>query len=112
MVGDPKQLPPTAFFDRTEADVEDTDVEADLESILDECIGANLPTMNLAWHYQSRHESLIAFSNSGVQRPDWSGMSPRLRCQSWSRLPINLSCGVWTKRWALLRWHANWGSGV
>ncbi len=26
-------------------------------------MGANLPTMNLAWHYRSRHESLIAFSN-------------------------------------------------
>ncbi|WKB54977.1 DUF4011 domain-containing protein [Eleftheria terrae] len=64
MVGDPKQLPPTRFFDRAEADDEaDADVEADLESILDECIGANLPTMKLAWHYRSRHESLIAFSN-------------------------------------------------
>lgn len=63
MVGDPKQLPPTSFFDRAESDSEDTDVEADLESILDECIGANLPTLNLSWHYRSRHESLIAFSN-------------------------------------------------
>ncbi|EIU4342372.1 hypothetical protein RZD00_007255, partial [Pseudomonas aeruginosa] len=39
------------------------DVEADLESILDECISANLPIRNLNWHYRSRHESLIAFSN-------------------------------------------------
>ncbi|PJJ17449.1 AAA domain-containing protein [Janthinobacterium sp. 67] len=63
MVGDPKQLPPTSFFDRTESSNDDGDVEDDLESILDECMGANLPTMNLAWHYRSRHESLIAFSN-------------------------------------------------
>lgn len=63
MVGDPKQLPPTNFFDRAESSVAQEDVEADLESILDECIGANLPTMNLSWHYRSRHESLIAFSN-------------------------------------------------
>ena len=63
MVGDPKQLPPTAFFDRAESDADDTDVEADLESILDECMGANLPTIDLSWHYRSRHESLIAFSN-------------------------------------------------
>jgi hypothetical protein len=63
MVGDPKQLPPTAFFDRAESSLDDEDVEGDLESILDECMGANLPTMNLAWHYRSRHESLIAFSN-------------------------------------------------
>lgn len=63
MVGDPKQLPPTNFFDRAELDVDDEDVEGDLESILDECLGASLPTMNLAWHYRSRNESLIAFSN-------------------------------------------------
>lgn len=63
MVGDPKQLPPTSFFDRAESGLDDEDVEADLESILDECIGANMPTRNLNWHYRSRHESLIAFSN-------------------------------------------------
>lgn len=65
MVGDPKQLPPTSFFDRaeTEADDDDAELEGDLESILDECLGANLPTLDLAWHYRSRHESLIAFSN-------------------------------------------------
>ncbi|MDN0075425.1 DUF3320 domain-containing protein [Crenobacter sp. SG2303] len=63
MVGDPKQLPPTSFFDRAESDVDDTDVETELESILEECIGANLPTMKLSWHYRSSHESLIAFSN-------------------------------------------------
>lgn len=63
MVGDPKQLPPTNFFDRAESDSEDVDVESDLESILEECIGANLPRMHLSWHYRSRHESLIAFSN-------------------------------------------------
>lgn len=63
MVGDPKQLPPTNFFDRAESDVDDEDVEGDLESILDECIGANIPAMELSWHYRSRSESLIAFSN-------------------------------------------------
>ncbi|MEO8297276.1 MAG: DUF3320 domain-containing protein [Burkholderiales bacterium] len=63
MVGDPKQLPPTNFFDRAESSADEEDVERDLESILDECLGANLPTMNLAWHYRSRNESLIAFSN-------------------------------------------------
>lgn len=64
MVGDPKQLPPTNFFDRSDSSDNDTeDVEGDLESILDECLGASLPTRNLSWHYRSRHESLIAFSN-------------------------------------------------
>lgn len=64
MVGDPKQLPPTTFFDRAEADAEEAgDIDSDLESILDECLASNLPTLNLSWHYRSRHESLIAFSN-------------------------------------------------
>lgn len=64
MVGDPKQLPPTNFFGRSDsADGDDDVVEGDLESILDECLGASLPTRNLSWHYRSRHESLIAFSN-------------------------------------------------
>lgn len=64
MVGDPKQLPPTNFFGReNSADDDAPDVESDLESILDECLGASLPTRNLSWHYRSKHESLIAFSN-------------------------------------------------
>jgi very-short-patch-repair endonuclease len=64
MVGDPKQLPPTSFFGRAETSDEDSpEVEGDMESILDECLGASLPTRNLSWHYRSRHESLIAFSN-------------------------------------------------
>lgn len=63
MVGDPKQLPPTNFFDRAESSTDDEDVEGDMESILDECMGASLPTLNLDWHYRSRNESLIAFSN-------------------------------------------------
>ncbi len=63
MVGDPKQLPPTNFFDRAESAADAEDVEGDLESILDECLGASLPTRKLSWHYRSRHESLIAFSN-------------------------------------------------
>jgi len=63
MVGDPKQLPPTNFFNRAQFDLDDDDVEEDLESILDECLGANLPSRHLNWHYRSRHENLIAFSN-------------------------------------------------
>lgn len=63
MVGDPKQLPPTSFFDRASHEAEDEDVEEELESILDECLGARLPQRELVWHYRSRHESLIAFSN-------------------------------------------------
>jgi very-short-patch-repair endonuclease len=66
IVGDPKQLPPTNFFSRADSgdcgDADDNIVD-DLESILDDCIAAQLPERHLNWHYRSRHESLIAFSN-------------------------------------------------
>lgn len=66
VVGDPKQLPPTNFFGRNESDEESHELdyfEQDLESILDEAQAAGLPAIQLSWHYRSRHESLIAFSN-------------------------------------------------
>jgi very-short-patch-repair endonuclease len=66
IVGDPKQLPPTNFFGRSEDDAENEELEdheKDLESILDEAQASGLPTLQLNWHYRSRHESLIAFSN-------------------------------------------------
>lgn len=65
VVGDPKQLPPTSFFEnqeRSDEEADDAQIE-DLESVLDECLGSALPTLRLEWHYRSRHESLIAFSN-------------------------------------------------
>ncbi|WP_174627721.1 DUF4011 domain-containing protein [Candidatus Methylobacter favarea] len=64
VVGDPKQLSPTAFFARKSGDDGySDDIEEDMESILDECLAANIPCMNLNWHYRSRCESLITFSN-------------------------------------------------
>ena len=64
VVGDPKQLPPTSFFSKS-TDAEGTGDEQieDLESILDECLAAGMNRLTLRWHYRSRHESLITFSN-------------------------------------------------
>ena len=63
IVGDPKQLPPTNFFQRTdEIGPTDEAVVEDLESILNECM-TSLHFLTLDWHYRSRHESLIHFSN-------------------------------------------------
>lgn len=66
VVGDPKQLPPTSFFAKSGDDGDgaaaDDQVE-DLESILDECLGAGMNRLSLKWHYRSKHESLITFSN-------------------------------------------------
>ncbi len=68
VVGDDKQLPPTSFFDNaiagdTEGDGDEERADlADYESILDRC-GSVLQQRMLRWHYRSRDESLIAFSN-------------------------------------------------
>lgn len=63
VVGDSKQLPPTSFFQQTYDEEEVQEVE-DLESILDECVASGLTTRRIRWHYRSRDESLIAFSNA------------------------------------------------
>lgn len=63
IVGDPKQMPPTNFFSSTNID-EDNIEKEDLESILDDCLALSMPSKHLLWHYRSKHESLIAFSNS------------------------------------------------
>ena len=62
VVGDPKQLPPTSFFESNHVD-EDNIEQEDLESILDDCLALSIPETYLLWHYRSKHESLIAFSN-------------------------------------------------
>ncbi|AZB65608.1 DUF3320 domain-containing protein [Cereibacter sphaeroides] len=62
VVGDPRQMPPTRFFEKGAEDDENDDAR-DLESILDEALAARIPLHRLTGHYRSRHESLIAFSN-------------------------------------------------
>jgi len=72
VVGDEMQLPPTTFFAtaRTEDEsvvVEDEgerfEVDLDSDSFLTQS-AQNLPSTLLAWHYRSRYESLISFSNA------------------------------------------------
>lgn len=63
VVGDPKQMPPTSFFLSQQTSEDEADID-DMESILDDCIALSIPSRYLAWHYRSRHESLIAFSNN------------------------------------------------
>jgi very-short-patch-repair endonuclease len=66
VVGDPKQLPPTSFFDRSDEPVDDEESEdetVDSESILDLGLSVFRPARRLRWHYRSRHASLVAFSN-------------------------------------------------
>jgi DNA replication protein DnaC len=69
VAGDNKQLPPTSFFQKSLIEDLDWDEIAEgnievFDSILDECLGVGLPVKTLRWHYRSRHEGLIAFSNN------------------------------------------------
>ncbi|WP_435611676.1 DUF3320 domain-containing protein [Streptomyces sp. bgisy159] len=68
VAGDQKQLPPTSFFsaaaDSDDGDEWDEDATDGFESVLDMCKASGvLRGLPLRWHYRSRHENLIAFSN-------------------------------------------------
>ena len=63
-VGDSRQMPPTNFFNATltmNDNFTDDDI-TDYESILDLCNTA-FPQIYLKWHYRSKYEELIYFSN-------------------------------------------------
>jgi superfamily I DNA and/or RNA helicase len=63
VVGDPKQLPPTSFFERVvDDDEEDPTAIEESESILD-ATRPMFQARQLRWHYRSQHEKLIEFSN-------------------------------------------------
>ncbi|HRE99571.1 MAG TPA: AAA domain-containing protein [Pirellulaceae bacterium] len=78
VVGDEKQMPPTRFFASRSAESSSSGDEADEEGEVDEESDAAagleeasflahaarvLPSTPLGWHYRSRSESLISFSN-------------------------------------------------
>ena len=88
VVGDEMQLPPTDFFATKTAEEEATDeavdpaVRVDLasDSFLNHA-AKNLPATMLGWHYRSRSESLISFSN-------WAFYDGRLLTVPDERLPV------------------------
>lgn len=66
VAGDQNQLPPTDFFisvDGQDTGDQDLDELSDFKSLLDLCKAQGFPSLPLRWHYRSRHEHLIAFSN-------------------------------------------------
>jgi very-short-patch-repair endonuclease len=74
VAGDDHQLPPTNFFRQVDSgdqgDDDDLDEEmvsfgAGFESVLD-ALTPLLPTCPLNWHYRSRDERLVAFSNDRI----------------------------------------------
>ncbi len=85
VAGDAHQLPPTSFFATSSGGGEDDEALEDeiyssagtknMESILD-AMSALLPapigTRTLGWHYRSKDERLIAFSNAQAELYDWA----------------------------------------
>ncbi len=66
IAGDSQQMPPTSFLNVTQNEEDlaaDFQVLPDEESILTEAVMTQVPRLWLSWHYRSRDESLIAFSN-------------------------------------------------
>ena len=64
IIGDSKQMPPANFFTATlnGEEIEEETYEDDLESILDKGSSV-MSSIGLRWHYRSKSEELIAFSN-------------------------------------------------
>lgn len=73
IAGDPKQLPPTRFFEQALAESDDvaaetaeevfTQQQAEAEDLLAAALNLNVQEAFLDVHYRSRHEGLIGFSN-------------------------------------------------
>ena len=72
VVGDEMQLPPTSFFSTSSDDEDELTIDdegekisvlMDADSFLAQS-ARNLPSTLLAWHYRSRYEALISFSNA------------------------------------------------
>nr|WP_312578616.1 DUF4011 domain-containing protein [Sedimentibacter sp.] len=74
IAGDRFQLPPTSFFNTTYSDSDfdmydesyDENFNA-FDSILDDAANV-IPERTLKWHYRSRYENLIAFSNDKIYK--------------------------------------------
>lgn len=74
IAGDDKQLPPTSFFELAGNDdgetVDDT-IPDEFESVLKLArTSEELAEFGLRWHYRSRHEDLITFSNHSFYEGD------------------------------------------
>jgi len=63
IAGDEKQLPPFDLFQIREEEQEDEDEEISDEKSLLELARTRYRTINLSWHYRSKYQDLINFSN-------------------------------------------------
>jgi Protein of unknown function (DUF4011)/AAA domain len=105
IVGDDKQLPPTNFFKMVNAGDDDSDEDSeesrspdkpsDFESILTLARTRGISERMLAWHYRSKHPSLIALSN------DECYASAYFFLLAPSSKPLNLDCHSFKLREAI-----------
>ncbi len=82
--GDPKQLPPTSFFRAGEGRT----------SVLDDLLLLGFPEKRLIWHYRSKHESLISFSNAMYYENRLRTVPP---CDGKSRVRLIAAEGVYDR---------------
>lgn len=70
ITGDSKQLPPTNFFKATSNKDGDFDDEEDYDEVISDSIleeaSVHLSNRSLLWHYRSKNEDLITFSNKQI----------------------------------------------
>lgn len=70
VAGDPLQMPPSNYFS-TNIEMDEKDIAYDdASSLLDECLAIKLPRIRLKYHYRSRYEALIEFSNQNFYNDD------------------------------------------
>jgi hypothetical protein len=93
VAGDDQQMPPTHFFSASAADTADEEDEPVLASTsLLGLARVALPGLVLRWHYRSKHEELIAFSNAAfyggrlVTAPRAGGRDASFEGLHWERV--------------------------
>jgi len=103
VAGDKNQLPPTSFFDASvifDEDSESEDLEP-LESLLDECVSIwpVFEQTHLRWHYRSRDERLVRFSNHYFYRekPLITFPSPIRESDKQGVSALYVPDGIWDK---------------
>lgn len=97
IVGDTKQMPPTTAFSHAGADEGNDDalVPVDLDSILSEAHESGLPRLWLSWHYRSKHEELIAFSNEQYYQGQLSTFPAPPGAAEFGAVQLRVVDGTW-----------------
>ena len=113
IAGDTKQLPPTSFFASSTGNGDDAFDDEDsyddevYDSILEETANI-LPNRTLLWHYRSKHEHLIAFSNQEIYKGELV-LHPvsNNTLLGWKNLLYSIKNGIGGHRYATLHCHAD-----